>query len=386
MIPYGRQDVTQHDIDTVVEVLRSDFLTQGPMVPRFEEAVSEFVNAKYAVAMNSATSALHAACVAIGLSDKDWLWTSPNTFVASANCGMYCGAKIDFVDIDPQTFNISIDALTKKLEQAYLLGCVPKVLIAVHFAGQSCRMKDIYALSKKYGFKIIEDASHAIGGKYFDSYIGSCQYSDITVFSFHPVKIITTGEGGIAVTNNTEYAHLMRLVRGHGITRDKKYIKKQNPENWYYEQISLGYNYRMTDISAALGLSQLKRVDEYVSKRNELAKEYQLLLRKSKEIVPQIINSDCYSSYHLFVIQLTSEKKITRNNVLNSLNSKGIGAAIHYIPVHMQPYYKNLGFKKGNFENAEKYYENTITLPLYPDLSIEQINYISTSLCEILEN
>ena len=386
MIPYGRQHITQNDVDSVVKVLQSDFLTQGPMVPRFEEAVSVFVNAKYAVAMNSATSALHAACVAIELSAEDWLWTSPNTFVASANCGLYCGAKIDFVDIDLDTNNISIDALTKKLEQAYVLGCLPKVLVAVHFAGQSCKMREIYALSKKYGFKVIEDASHAIGGKYLGNYIGECKYSDITVFSFHPVKIITTGEGGMAVTNNEELAHRMRLLRGHGITRDKKYMKKENPEYWYYEQISLGYNYRMTDISAALGLSQLKRVDEYVLKRNELAQKYKLLLKASNGISSQVIDADCYSSYHLFVVQLHSEKKNIRNNVLNFLISKGIGAGVHYIPVHLQPYYVNLGFKKGSFVNAEKYYEKAITLPLYPDLSIEQLSYISTSLCEVLEN
>ena len=368
MIPYGKQDINQADIKAVVEVLQSDFITQGPQVPLFEKIVSKYCGAKYSVAVNSATSALHIACLAIGLGNNDYLWTSPNSFVASANCGLYCNAKIDFVDIDKRTYNLSAIKLEQKLIQAKKNNKLPKVVIPVHFAGQSCDMKKIYSLSKEYGFKIIEDASHAIGGKYLNKSIGNCQYSDITVFSFHPVKIITTAEGGLATTNDAKLEEKMQLFRSHGITRNSLSMINPSESLWYYEQIDLGFNYRMTDLQAALGISQMKRLDEFISRRHVLQKRYNQLLDDSIVIKPYQ-DKDCFSSFHLYPVQININK--SRQQVFSLFREKGVGVNVHYIPIHMQPYYQKLGFKQGDFPNAEAYYSNTISLPLYSSLSFE---------------
>lgn len=369
MIPYGRQDITEADIAAVVNVLQSDWLTQGPVVPRFEQAVVDKTGARYAVAVNSATSALHIACLALDLGPGDWLWTSPNTFVASANCGLYCGAKIDFVDIDPRTYNMSPIGLEQKLIEAERLGLLPKIVIPVDFAGQSCDMEGIHALSLRYGFKIIEDASHAIGGRYKDRAIGSCQWSDITVFSFHPVKIITTGEGGMALTNDSELVNRMQLLRSHGITRDKQRMQGESPGAWYYEQIELGLNYRMTDIQAALGLSQLERLDQYVAQRQYIASVYDRAL-DGLPVTRPFQNHDTYSAYHLYVIQVDKQQTtLDRNALFGELRDAGIGVNVHYIPVHMQPYYQTLGFSVGDFPESERYYANTLSIPIYAKLT-----------------
>lgn len=371
-IPYGKQDISQEDIDAVVAVLKSDFLTQGPEIPRFEKLVSQYCSAKFGVAVNSATSALHIACLALGVGRNDRVWTSPITFVASANCALYCGAQIDFVDIDPKTYNLSVEELKKKLEIAAIKNCLPKVVIPVHLCGQSCHMEPIYRLSKQYGFSIIEDASHAIGGKYKKRRVGSCEYSDITVFSFHPVKIVTTGEGGVALTNNKDLAEKMQLLRSHGITRDPLNMDKEPDGPWYYQQINLGYNYRMTDIQAALGASQMNRVDKFVEKRNHLAKRYDRLLEGLQVTTPWQ-HEDCYSSRHLYVILLSSRAGGgTHTTIFQKLRDQGIGVNLHYIPVHTQPYFSRFGFKKGQFPHAENYYSKAISLPLYPDLSEAQ--------------
>ena len=366
MIPYGRQDITQADINSVIKVLQSDFLTQGPQVPKFEKVVSQYCNVKYALATNSATSALHLACLSLGLNNNDWLWTTSITFVASANCGLYCGAKVDFVDINPATYNICPEVLEKKLVKAKKLGKLPKIVIPVHLCGQSCDMKSIYKLSKEYGFKIIEDASHAIGGKYLNEPIGNCKYSDITVFSFHPVKIITTGEGGMALTNNNKLFKHMSLLRSHGITRDPSQMTKQADGDWYYQQIELGYNYRMTDIQAALGVSQLKRLDDYVSRRHELSTRYNELLKGFPLVIPYQY-SDGYSAFHLYIIRLKNKNK--HKQVFEYLRKNGIGVNLHYIPVYNQPYYEAMGFKKGYCLEAENYYNEAISLPMYATLS-----------------
>jgi UDP-4-amino-4,6-dideoxy-N-acetyl-beta-L-altrosamine transaminase len=371
MIPYGRQKITQEDIDAVVEVLYSDFITQGPKVPEFEQAVAQKVGAGYGVAANSATSALHLACRALGVGPGDRVWTSPITFVASANCARYCGAHVDFVDIDPNTYNMSATALEAKLVQTEQAGCLPKVVIPVHMCGQSCDMAAIQALSQKYGFSIIEDASHAIGGYYQDEPVSSCRYSDITVFSFHPVKIITTAEGGMAVTNKPDIAQTMALLRNHGITRDSAQMKRKADGPWYYEQIDLGYNYRMTDIQAALGLSQLQRLDEFVARRQELARRYDQLLANLPLKTPWQ-HPDSYSTWHLYVIRLMlSEIPLGRREVFEYMREQGIGVNVHYIPVHTQPDFQALGFKAGQYLEAEKYYQEAITLPLYPAMSNE---------------
>jgi UDP-4-amino-4,6-dideoxy-N-acetyl-beta-L-altrosamine transaminase len=368
VIPYGKQDINQADIKAVIEVLQSDFITQGPQVPLFEKIVSKYCGVKYSVAVNSATSALHIACLAIGLGNDDYLWTSPNSFVASANCGLYCNAKIDFVDIDKRTYNLSAIKLEQKLIQAKKNNKLPKVVIPVHFAGQSCDMKKIYSLSKEYGFKIIEDASHAIGGKYLNKSIGNCQYSDITVFSFHPVKIITTAEGGLATTNDAKLAEKMQLFRSHGITRNSLSMINPSESLWYYEQIDLGFNYRMTDLQAALGISQMNRLDEFISRRHVLQRRYNQLLDDSIVIKPYQ-DKDCFSSFHLYPVQININK--SRQQVFSLFREKGVGVNVHYIPIHMQPYYQKLGFKQGDFPNAEAYYSNTISLPLYSSLSFE---------------
>lgn len=371
-IPYGRQDVTQADIDAVVEVLRSDYLTQGPVVPRFEQAVARYCGAPHAVAVNSATSALHVACLALGLGSGDWLWTSPITFVASANCALYCGAKVDFVDIDPRTYNLCPQALERKLIEAEKTGRLPKVLVPVHLCGQPCDMLAIHALAQRYGFKVIEDASHAIGGRYQGAPIGNCRYSDVTVFSFHPVKIITTAEGGMTLTRNAELAERMALLRSHGITRDPARMTHEPDGPWYYQQIELGFNYRMTELQAALGVSQMERLDAYVARRHELARRYDELLAPLAVTTPWQ-HSDGYSGLHLYVVRLRLDRiRRTHRQVFESLLDDGIGVNLHYIPVHTQPYYQRMGFQAGDFPEAERYCREAISLPMYATLSPAQ--------------
>jgi UDP-4-amino-4,6-dideoxy-N-acetyl-beta-L-altrosamine transaminase len=384
-IPYGRQDICQADIEAVIAVLQSDFLTQGPAVPAFEKAVTGYCGVQYAVAVNSATSALHIACLALGVGKGDIVWTTPITFVASANCALYCGATVDFVDIDPRTYNISLETLAEKLADAKRADKLPKVIIPVHLCGQPCEMESIYALSQKYGFKIIEDASHAIGGKYKGEPIGNCRYSDITIFSFHPVKIITTAEGGIALTNDLKLAKRMQLLRSHGITRDMDEMTHASDGPWYYQQIDLGYNYRMTDLQAALGLSQMQRLDEFVTKRHAIAKRYDQLLADLPVKTPWQ-HEDSYSGLHLYVIRLKlAEIDKSHRQVFQALRALGIGVNLHYIPVYHQPYYENLGFKAGYCLEAESYYAEAISLPMYPGLTHEQLDCVITAITKVLE-
>lgn len=380
MIPYGRQNISEADIQAVVDVLRSDFLTQGPAVPAFEKAVADYCRAQYAVAVNSATSALHIACLTLGVGPGDWVWTSPITFVASANCARYCGAQLDFVDIDPRTYNMSVDRLAEKLAQAEKSGCLPKVVIPVHLCGQPCEMTSIHALGQRYGFKIIEDASHAIGGKYRGEPISNCRYSDITVFSFHPVKIITTGEGGMAVTNDAQLAKRMQLLRGHGITRDTGEMTHASDGPWYYQQINLGFNYRMTDLQAALGSSQMQRLDEFVTRRHTIAQRYDELLDGLPLVTPWQ-HPDSYSGLHLYVIRLKlNEIRLSHREVFESMRAAGIGVNLHYIPVYRQPYYERLGFKAGHCPAAERYYAEAVSLPIYPGLTEEQQDRVMLAL------
>ena len=385
-IPYGRQDISQADIDAVVAVLRSDFLTQGPAVPAFEKAVANYCGAQHAVAVNSATSALHIACLALGVSKGDVVWTTPITFVASANCALYCGAQIDFVDIDPRTYNISVKCLAEKLAHAENIGNLPKVVIPVHLCGQPCDMAAIHALSQRYGFKIIEDASHAIGGKYRGEPIGNGHYSDITIFSFHPVKIITTGEGGMVLTNNAKLAKHIRILRTHGITGEPADMSPRAPEEiWNYQQIDLGFNYRMTDIQAALGLSQTQRLDDFVIKRHSIAQRYDELLANMPVITPWQY-ADSYSGMHLYVIRLKlAEIGKTHRQVFESLRTEGILVNLHYIPVYRHPYYEGLGFKAGYCPEAEQYYSEVISLPMYPGLTEVQQNKVIEVLRQITE-
>ena len=385
MVPYGRQDISQADIDAVVEVLQSDFLTQGPKVPLFEQKVATKVRAKYSLAMNSATSALHVACKALGLSTGDWLWTTPVTFVASANCGLYCGALIDFVDIDPLTFNLCAKALEAKLVIAERAGRLPKVVVAVHLCGQPCDMEAIYALSLRYGFNVIEDASHAIGGKYKGEYIGNCRFSDITVFSFHPVKIITTAEGGMALTNNKNLADRMSLYRSHGITRDPNLMTQKPDGLWYYQQVELGYNYRMTDLCAALGISQMERLDEFVTRRHELANRYDDLLQALPVKTPWQ-SHDSYSGMHLYVIRLQLDKiDQTHRQVFHDLRDQNIGVNLHYIPLYRQPFYQKMGFNEYDFPEAADYYREAISLPLYSSLLDPQQDEVVRVLERVLK-
>jgi UDP-4-amino-4,6-dideoxy-N-acetyl-beta-L-altrosamine transaminase len=384
MIPYGKQDINQDDIDAVVNVLKSDFLTQGPQVPLFEETIADYCGVEYGVAVNSATSALHIACLALGLGEKDWLWTSPNTFVASANCGLYCGAQVDFVDIDPLTYNMCTLALEQKLIQAKQENKLPKIVIPVHFAGQSCDMQRIHQLGQEFGFKIIEDAAHAIGGQYLGHPVGGCQYSDITVFSFHPVKIITTAEGGLAATNQSDLANKMQLLRSHGITRDPKLMTKDSEGGWYYQQIDLGFNYRMTELQAALGVSQMQRLDEFVIKRHALLERYTELLKELPVITPKQFE-DCYSALHLYPIQLELQRiDKSHAQVFDELRQNGIGVNVHYIPVHLQPYYQKMGFKEGDFPNAELYYSRAISIPLFHGMTFEQQDEVVDTLKKVL--
>ncbi|QNG27874.1 UDP-4-amino-4,6-dideoxy-N-acetyl-beta-L-altrosamine transaminase [Synechococcus sp. HK01-R] len=383
-IPYGRQTVTEADIHAVVEVLRSSYLTQGPVIPAFEEAVSSKVSAKYGVAVNSATSGLHIACLALGLGAGDYLWTSPITFVASANCGLYCGATVDFVDIDPTTGLMSIDALSAKLEQAEISGTLPKVVVPVHLTGSSCDMAAISLLAERYGFAVIEDASHAIGGQYHGEPVGNCRYSDITVFSFHPVKIITTGEGGLNTTNNPVLAQCMTELRSHGIVREAEQFKYPPAGPWVYEQQQLGFNYRITDLQAALGLSQLQRLDEIVAERNSHLHHYQVLLADLRVHLLEV-PKDVRSSVHLAVIRLVDSRPEHHRCIFEGLRNAGIGVQLHYSPVHLQPYYRNLGFKPNDFPEAEAYGRNAISLPLYPGLKNHEKEFIVNLLADLLD-
>jgi UDP-4-amino-4,6-dideoxy-N-acetyl-beta-L-altrosamine transaminase len=380
MIPYGKQDISQADIDAVLEVLKSDFLTQGPKVPEFEAKVAGHVGARHALAVNSATSALHIACLALGLGEGDWLWTTPVTFVASANCGLYCGAKVDFVDIDPQTYNLCPKALATKLALAEQEGRLPKVLVAVHLCGQPCDMEAIHELSQRYGFRIIEDASHAIGGKYKGEFIGNGRFSDITVFSFHPVKIVTTAEGGMALTNDDDLATRLNLLRSHGITRDQNLMTHEPDGPWYYQQVDLGFNYRMTELQAALGVSQMDRLDAFVARRHELANRYDQLLASLPLTTPWQ-HPDSYSGLHLYVIRLQLDKiNKSHRQVFESLREQGIGVNLHYIPVHTQPYYQAMGFAAEDFPEAVTYYREAISLPMFQGLTNEQQDTVLTSL------
>ena len=374
VIPYGRQNITQADVDAVIQALQSDWLTQGPQVPAFEQTILELCQARYAFATNSATSALHMACLALGLEQGDILWTTPNTFVASANCALYCGASVDFVDIDPRTYNLCPEKLEEKLIAAKRSNQLPKIVIPVHFAGQSCDMVAIHKLSQEYGFKLIEDASHAIGGRYNNQPIGCGTYSDITIFSFHPVKIITTAEGGMAVTNDPALAQKLELLRSHGITREPALMTEPMHGPWYYQQIALGFNYRMTDLQAALGISQAQRLSAFVSQRHDIATVYNGALKDLPLTCPWQ-QSDTYSAYHLYVIRLDLNAiHKTHTQVFEELRKHGLGINLHYIPVYLQPYYQAMGFKPGYCPNAEQYYKEAISLPMYPALSSDQQN------------
>ena len=385
MIPYGKQYINQQDIDSVVDVLKSDFLTQGPQVPAFEAALVEHTGANHALAVNSATSALHIACLALGVGQGDWLWTSPITFVASANCGLYCGAQVDFVDIDPDTYNMCPKRLEEKLIQAKADGKLPKVVVPVHLCGQPCDMAAIAKLAKEYGFKVIEDASHAIGGRYKDQPIGNCEYSDITVFSFHPVKIVTTAEGGAALTNQKALADKMALLRSHGVTRDPEFMRGESHGGWYYQQVDLGFNYRMTELQAALGVSQMQRLDDFVAARHELAKGYNKKLADLPLVLPYQL-PETYSGLHLFVIRLRlSEIQSTHNQVFDALRERGIGVNLHYIPVHTQPYYQDMGFAGGDFPESERYYSEAMSLPMFHGMSEEQQDTVVETLTDILQ-
>lgn len=387
MIPYGRQNIDETDIDSVIAVLRSDYLTQGPVVPRFEQAVAARVGARYAVATNSATSALHCACLALDLGPGDRLWTSPNTFVASANCALYCGASVDFVDIDPRTYNLSVEALAAKLEHAERTGTLPKIVVPVHYAGQACEMQRIAALSQRYGFRVIEDASHAIGGRYRDEPIGNGRYSDITVFSFHPVKIITTGEGGMALANDPELANRLQRHRSHGITSDPPDMhQRPADEIWNYQQIRLGYNYRMTDIHAALGVSQLARLDAFVARRHAIARRYDDQLAGLPLCTPWQ-HPDTHSSYHLYPIRLNLRGiHQAQRHVYNALHAAGILVNLHYIPVHRQPYFEAMGFTTGYCPEAEQFHREAVSIPMYAVLTEEQQDRVIAAIRDITQS
>jgi UDP-4-amino-4,6-dideoxy-N-acetyl-beta-L-altrosamine transaminase len=384
VIPYGRQVISDADIEAVVSVLRSDFLTQGPQVPAFEAAVARHVGAPHAVAVNSATSALHMACLALGLGPGDRLWTSPNSFVASANCALYCGAEVDFVDIDPQTYNMCALALSSKLARAKQEGKLPKVLIPVHFAGQSCDMTAIAFLAREYGVKVIEDASHAIGSQWQGTPVGACLHSDITVFSFHPVKIITTAEGGLLTTRDPAIAQRLGDLRSHGITRDAARLEHSDEGAWYYEQQSLGHNYRMTEMQAALGVSQIKGLDSFIERRHQLVARYEDGLR-GLPIVRPFQHPGSHSAFHLYVIQVGDGARMSRRQLFDALRGAGIMANVHYIPIHLQPHYKKLGFEAGSFPQAEAYYRRAISLPLHVGLSDRDQDFVIALITECLQ-
>lgn len=383
VIPYGRQNVDQADIDAVVEVLRSDWLTQGPVLERFEQAVAERCQATFAVAVSNATAGLHLACLAAGLGAGDWLWTSPNSFVASANCARYCGAEVDFVDIDVLTWNIDVRALATKLEQAEAADRLPKVLVAVAFSGQSCDMAEIARLARKYGFRVIEDAAHAFGASYAGEPVGSGRYADMTVFSFHPVKIITSGEGGMVLCNDPALARQLRSLRSHGITRNPEEMTEPAHGNWYYQQVDLGFNYRMCDVQAALGLSQLRRLDEFLERRRFLAARYQRLLADLPLQLP-VAQAKAESAWHLYVVRLQGRLEGSHRAVFDGMRAAGIQVNLHYIPIHLQPYYQALGFAPGDFPEAERYYRQAITLPLFPQLSEAQQDRVVDTLRALL--
>ena len=384
MIYYGKQSVNETDIESVVKILRSDFLTQGPTIEQFEKSVAEYCGAKYAVAVTNATSALHIACLSAGLDSEASLWTSPITFVASANCGRYCGAAVDFVDIDEKTYNMSVKALEEKLKTSKAKNNLPKVVVPVHLAGQSCEMKKIYELAKEYHFTVLEDASHAVGAEYHGEKVGSCKYSDMAVFSFHPVKIITTGEGGMILTNRQDLYEKLLLYRSHCITRNSELMTHEPDGQWYYQQIGLGFNYRMTDIQAALGLSQMTRLDEFVARRRELAVRYSEKLKNLPLKIPYQ-NVDTNSSWHLYIVRLyLNQVKKTKQQIFSEMRERGIVLNLHYIPVHIQPYYEKLGHEPEECPNALKYYDEAFTLPLYYGLTNEQQDYVLKSLTEVL--
>ena len=371
MIPYGKQNIDKDDIDAVVKVLKSDFLTQGPITPKFESKIAEYTNAKYAVAVNSATSALHISCIALGVTKDDIVWTSPISFVASSNCALYCGASVDFVDIDNESYNMSVEKLEEKLIKAKKENKLPKVVIPVHLSGQSCDMKRIYELSKTYNFKIIEDASHATGAKYNLEPVGNCKYSDITVFSFHPVKIITTCEGGVSTTNDEKiYNKLMRL-RSHGVTRHISEMQNKPDGPWYYEQLELGFNFRLNDIMGSIGITQLKKIDKFISEREKIARHYDKLFKGLDIIIPKQSNFS-KSSRHLYIIRVLNN----RNAIFEKLRNNGVGVNIHYIPIYRQPYYRRFNFNYDEFRNSEDYYSQAISLPIYPGLTQDQQQFI----------
>lgn len=384
MIPYGKQDISDDDIQSVVKVLKSDYITQGPVVAKFEEAIASQCNVKYAIACNSATSALHIACLALGVGKGDIVWTSTISFVASSNCALYCGASVDFVDIDINTGNISLEALAEKLAQAHKNNTLPKAIILVHLAGQSCQMNRIKQITQQYDIALIEDASHAIGARYQGYPVGSCQFSDITIFSFHPVKIITSAEGGMAVTNNQELARKMQRLRSHGITNSHEEMTEPSHGPWYYQQIELGFNYRMTELQAALGLSQSDKLAKFVEQRNNLAGYYDQAF-KDTAITPLVPKSDAYSAYHLYIVLLPNLDKNKHKQVICALREHNIFAHVHYIPIHTQPYYQDLGFNLGDFPVAEEYYSRAISLPLFPQLTVKEQDYIIETLLNVIK-
>lgn len=385
MIPYGRQHIDESDLAAVQEVLTSNWLTQGPQVPAFEQAVADYCGVSYAVAVNSATSALHIACLALGVGPGDRVWTSPNSFVASANCALYCGASVDFVDIELQTGNMSVSCLAEKLQAAAKQNLLPKVVIPVHFAGQPCDMHQIAALAQQYGFKVIEDASHAIGARYQDHAVGGCHYSDICVFSFHPVKIITSGEGGMATTQSAKLARAMQMLRSHGITSEPAELTEPSHGVWYYQQHLLGFNYRLTDIQAALGRSQMGKLEQFVTGRQQLAAFYDQALQKLAGVAPLSQQAAGKSSYHLYVVRLTELSHSQHQSCVSYLRQHNVVGHVHYIPIYLQPYYQQLGFRAGYCPQAELYYQQAVTLPLFPDLTAAQLQYVIQTLSTFLQ-